>query len=287
MPRSASMFSPANMRSRNEHPSIEVSGRWQFPPAAALITAAGRLMLAIVERMVAEAGGTYLLTDTDSMLIVASEKGGPVPCRTRNGGIRVNAITWGKVKNICAKLNTLNPYDRSSVSNLLKIEPCNYDRNGNQRQLYGLAVSAKRYVVYRRTASTVEIIKPSDHGLGVAYVPDLRKRYKPKHCKDQETDYPRWIVEAWEHLLELHFRGIKNPEDAILLNRLWFANSPAMMRQIAPLSHRPANVRKIGSRGRKGRKAQQHFSGKENPAADLIESFMAAFFASRSQIPRA
>ena len=53
---------------------LEKPGRWQFAPAAALITAGGRLMLAILERMVANKGGTYLLTDTDSMLIVAGRE---------------------------------------------------------------------------------------------------------------------------------------------------------------------------------------------------------------------
>ena len=60
---------------------IERPGKWHFPPAAALITAGGRLMLSILERMAEDLGGTYLLTDTDSMLFVASEKGGLVPCQ--------------------------------------------------------------------------------------------------------------------------------------------------------------------------------------------------------------
>ena len=54
---------------------VERPGKWQFPPAATLITAGGRLMLAILERMVKDLGGTYLLTDTDSMFFVASERG--------------------------------------------------------------------------------------------------------------------------------------------------------------------------------------------------------------------
>ncbi len=59
---------------------IERPGKWHFPPAAALITAGGRLMLSILECMVEDLGGTYLLTDTDSMLFVASQKGGLVAC---------------------------------------------------------------------------------------------------------------------------------------------------------------------------------------------------------------
>jgi hypothetical protein len=210
--------------------TVETPGAWQFPPAAALITAGGRLILAILERMVTERGGSYLLTDTDSMLIVASRDGGKVPCSCKGRKSAVNAITRKQVEVICEELNQLNPYDRKVVDDILKIEKCNYDRDGNQQQLRGLAVSAKRYVVYRRDANKIEIIKPSEHGLGVVYVPDERKRYKPVHCKDQKTDYPHWIVEAWESLLERHFRNVKGPEDSTVSNRLWFANLPAIMR---------------------------------------------------------
>lgn len=55
-----------------------------------------------------------------------------------------------------------------------------------QHQLYGLAVSAKRYVVYTRKKNSIEIIKPNEHGLGMVYVPDKRTRYNPVDCKDQE-----------------------------------------------------------------------------------------------------
>jgi hypothetical protein len=214
---------------------VERPGRWQFPPAAALITAGGRLMLAILEHMVEQRGGTYLLTDTDSMLFVASRNGGLVPCpggrhRMRDGTQAVRAITWKEVREICAQLNHLNPYDPTRVSEILKIEDCNYDRAGRQHQLYGLAISAKRYVVHKWQKKRFEIIKPSEHGLGIVFVPDKRKRYKPVDCKDQETDYPRWIVEAWERLLHDHFQKIKDPENALVAQELWFENIPAVMR---------------------------------------------------------
>jgi hypothetical protein len=214
---------------------VERPGKWHFPPAAALITAGGRLMLAILEDMVESQGGTYLLTDTDSMLFVASEKGGLVPCpggphRMANGDPAVEAITWKQVKEFCAKLNRLNPYDRSVVGEILKVEDCNKDRAGNQHQLYGLAVSAKRYVVYTRRKLNIEVIKPSEHGLGTVYVPDERRRYKPADCKDQETTYPRWIVEAWERLLLNHSRNMKDTENALVTRDLWFGKLPAMMR---------------------------------------------------------
>jgi hypothetical protein len=214
---------------------VERPGRWQFPPAAALITAGGRLILAILEHMVKDRDGAYLLTDTDSMLFVAAQRGGLIPCpggrsRMPDGTPAINAMTWQQVEAICSKLNNLNPYDRSVVGRILKVEDCNYDRGGIQRQLYGLAVSAKRYVVYARGKSSLQIIKPSEHGLGIVYVPDKRKRYTPADCKDQKTRYARWIVEAWERLLADHFRNIKDPESALVARELWFGALPAVMR---------------------------------------------------------
>ena len=214
---------------------VEREGRWQFAPAAALITSGGRLVLAILERIVKDLGGTYLLTDTDSMFFVASQNGGHIPCpggthTLRNGTPAIKAISWKQVDEICSKLNRLNPYDKNVVAEILKIEDCNFGRNGKQRQLYGLAISAKRYVVYTRNKSRIEIVKPSEHGLGIVYVPDKRPRYTPIDCKDQETDYPRWIVEVWERLLDDHFRNSKDPENALVLRELWFDGLPAVMR---------------------------------------------------------
>jgi len=220
------VFSGEHKFSQSTH-VVERPGHWQFPPAAALITAGGRLILAIVEWLVTQRGGSYLLTDTDSMLIVASENGGPAPCSCCDGKQFINALTWKQVEDICALLNGLNPYDRNTVEDILKIEKCNRDQNGKHQQLYGLAVSAKRYVVYRRNEHNLEIIKPSEHGLGIVYVPDERKRYKPVHCQDQKTSYPMWIVETWEDLLERHFR---DAGEALVSRKLWFAGLPAIMR---------------------------------------------------------
>jgi hypothetical protein len=60
------------------HP--EVPGKYCFPPLAALITGAARLMLALLENCVAELGGTYAMEDTDSMAIVATKRGSLIPC---------------------------------------------------------------------------------------------------------------------------------------------------------------------------------------------------------------
>jgi hypothetical protein len=60
------------------HP--ERPGEYCFPPLASLITGAARLMLALLEKSLTEMGGTYAMEDTDSMAIVATERGGCIPC---------------------------------------------------------------------------------------------------------------------------------------------------------------------------------------------------------------
>ena len=56
--------------------TIEQIGSFYFPPLGALITSGGRLLLAMIQRCVQDAGGTYLCCDTDALTIVASKDGG-------------------------------------------------------------------------------------------------------------------------------------------------------------------------------------------------------------------
>jgi hypothetical protein len=75
----------------------EVPGEYCFPLIAALIPAAARLMLALLEHEVTAAGGAYAMCDTDSMAIVATESGGPVPCRASGGRREIQALSWAQV----------------------------------------------------------------------------------------------------------------------------------------------------------------------------------------------
>ena len=83
---------------------LEPPGSWYFPSLSAVITAGGRLLLAMLDKLVTDAGGTYLMCDTDSMAIVASESGGLVPCgvgpyTTPNGEAAIKALSWDAVQN--------------------------------------------------------------------------------------------------------------------------------------------------------------------------------------------
>ena len=161
----------------------ERPGEYCFPPLASLITAAARLMLALLERCVTDLGGTYAMEDTDSMAIVATQRGGLIECEggtyRKNGKPAITALSWAQVAAIAKRFETLNPYDRSAIpGSVLKIEDDNFDpKTGRQRQLWCLAISAKRYTLFLRDRNGEPTLlregvnnkedRYSEHGLGV------------------------------------------------------------------------------------------------------------------------
>ncbi len=181
--------------------TVEKPGPWYFPPLASLIAAGGRMLLAMLEKSVAELGGSYLFCDTDSLCIVSNQRGGLVPCaggphRLGDGREAVKALSWKEVRRIAARFNQLNPYNRSLVPDILKIENINFvdsDPHKPQRQLFGYAISAKRYALYSQTGKEISILKASGHGLGYLY--------PPKDEFNEDADAPEWVVEAWDWLL--------------------------------------------------------------------------------------
>ena len=203
---------------------IEVPGAWYFPPLASLITAGGRLLLSIAEACVTKAGGTYLMADTDSLCIVTSKKGGIVCGAIPTEGdsemgtdarefAKIPALSHRQVKQISKRFESLNPY--SFGGTILKIEDINYvdsDPGKPLRTIYGFAISAKRYSLFRYARGALVIEDAKGHGLGYLMPPRVRK-----------TEDDDWIKEAWGYVLQL--AGIKScgapPE--------WL-NRPAMMR---------------------------------------------------------
>jgi hypothetical protein len=123
---------------------------------------------------------------------------------------------------IAGDFNKLNPYDPELVPEILKIEDVNYvDCNPQKpiRQLFGYAISAKRYALYSQTEIGIQIEKASGHGLG--YLFSAKEGGKEKNA-DEET--PQWVMEAWEFLMRRVLRlASKDPD--------WL-NLPAMMRMV-------------------------------------------------------
>ena len=186
--------------------SPETPGEYCFPPLAAWITGAARLVLALTERLVADRGGTYLAMDTDSIHIVASPRGGLVPCpggpdRDAAGRPAIRALSWAEVDAVVAALDRLKPYGPDVRSALLKIEEENFSPRdaGRRQQLYGLALAAKRYVLFNATADGPEIRSRSDHGLGVYLDPaDPRPRSDSAGAADPNTG---WVAEVWRRMV--------------------------------------------------------------------------------------
>ena len=164
---------------------VEQPGRWYFPPLGALITAAGRLLLATLERCVADAGGTYLFCDTDSLCIVAAEHASTMMC----DGRPLHVLSRRTVERIVQRFASLNPYRNDVAKSILKIE--HTDDTGRPRPLYGFAVSAKRYVLYERQGDALRIVDAKGHGLGYLYPPVTKAN----------RDDSDWTVEAWNWIL--------------------------------------------------------------------------------------
>ena len=105
------------------------------------------------------------MEDTDSMAIVATRQGGIIPCKggkllAKNGLEGVKALTWKQVRKIVTKFEALNPYDRKVISgSVLKIEEDNFDpKTGRQRELWCLAISAKRYALFLRPRKSEPVL---------------------------------------------------------------------------------------------------------------------------------
>jgi hypothetical protein len=190
--------------------TVEKPGEWYFPPIAALITGGAHLLLAMLERCITDKGGQYLFCDTDSMCIVASRSGGWVGCFREPP---IKALSWKEVEEITDRFTSLNCYDRTKVpGSILKIEKVNFHKN-KQVDLFGFAISAKRYVLYRHDSKgNIVIVDAKAHGLGYLYSPK-------GNDNDAESD---WVLEAWHWVLE---GEVARPRPL----PTWFS-VPAMMR---------------------------------------------------------
>jgi hypothetical protein len=182
----------------------EVQGPFYFPPVASLITAGGRLLLALAQRCVVEAGGVLLFCDTDSLCIVANKKGGfsrggaradlgyvegadprefaPIPCLTHN-----------QVIEISNRFTSLNPY--SFAGTILKVEDVNYidsDSTKGFRDLYGYACSAKRYCLFEGR-HVRKIVDAKAHGIG--YLMNPLRRKKDEHLEQFAAAFWRKVLQ--------------------------------------------------------------------------------------------
>jgi hypothetical protein len=214
----------------------EEPGAYCFPPFAACIAGAARLMLALLERLVTDAGGAYAACDTDSMDIVATEHGGLVPCpggpHRMPGQKRaeaIQALSWAAVEGIRARFATLNPYDPDAIrGSVLKLEQENLGEDDRQRQLWCYAISAKRYALFAVDATRrPHLVKASEHGLGHLLDPT-----------DPDNGDGAWMGVLWDGVLTEEL-GHPYPRPSWLdrpaVGRIT-ASSPELLRPFAQLN---------------------------------------------------
>jgi len=165
------------------------------------------------------------MEDTDSMALVATEQGGLVPCaggphRMPDGRDAIKALSWKQVDKISKRFAVLNPYEGEAGSgSILKIEDDNRDpKTGNPRQLYCLAISAKRYALFLLdNKGEPVLLRSSCPFCGRKNKPNVVqcvKCHKPIQVNNEED---RWS----EHGLG-HFLNPTDPEDE---DREWIAQA--------------------------------------------------------------
>jgi hypothetical protein len=222
------------------HP--EFPGEFWFAPLGSLITGGARLLLALLEHCISELHGTYVMEDTDSMAIVATEHGGLVPCpggpfETADGHAAVRALSWKELDEIAARFAKLSPYADKSRS-ILKIERDNYDPGtGKQRQVYCLAIASKRYALFLRDEYGNPVLlqkrinnhedRWSEHGLG-----HLRNPLNP------DSEDRDWIPQAWISIIRRTLGLPAQPlgfEEVPAMGRVPIT-SPTAMRSLAKVN---------------------------------------------------
>lgn len=168
---------------------MEQPGEFFLPLLGTLITSAARLMLAITERLVFNAGLDWAFCDTDSMAIAKPASMDNTEFYRRAESVR----TW---------FDRLNPYD--VPVQLFKQEDVNFrivngDTTKDLEPLYCYAISSKRYVQFNIGADGEPIIrKATAHGLGHLLAPFVEI---PPGFPAPAVALDKIGVKAWQYCL--------------------------------------------------------------------------------------
>jgi hypothetical protein len=176
-------------------------------------------MIALLARLVRDAGGTIVWIDTDGACIVMTETGGLIPCgvhRAAEGDNFVKALSFGELQSIRGRFATLVDgigfpltADPGGIRSVFKLEEHNLDEQGRFAPgLECFVVSTKNYCVFRRDPDGSPVADPgskfSAHAMGNLVSP-----------LNPETNDPAWISEAWLWWLARD-EGRKPPEPGFL-----------------------------------------------------------------------
>jgi hypothetical protein len=199
--------------------SPEQAGEFFFSPLACLIAGGARLMLALLERLVTDAGGSYAFCDTDSMAIAG--------------------LSEAEEKRIVTRFEQLNAYDRELVpGSILEVERENFEPDtGERQQLHCYAISAKRYCMFTLDERGEPILRKwSEHGLGHLLNPI-----------DPDADARDLVKELWDFIVRVDALGLPAQEPSWLdrpaVSRLT-VSKPGLLRPFAGFNEgKPASDR--------------------------------------------
>lgn len=171
---------------------LEMPGTYFHPLLATLITGAARLMLAISERLVSDAGLDWAFCDTDSMAIAKPDVMEPEDFEA-------------KAKAVVGWFSALNPYDFQA--SILKIEDVNYGLVSEQPEpLFCWAVSSKRYALFNLGGDGQPVMrKVSAHGLGHLLPPysdeDAPAQFPAPDKSVLKDGTLRWHCDLWHQIV--------------------------------------------------------------------------------------
>jgi hypothetical protein len=181
-----SVYGPSGDHRQARSKALEQPGRYFNPLLGVLITGAARLMLALAEHRVLDAGLDWAFCDTDSLAIIKPDEISEAAFLERANSV----VDW---------FAPLNPYQQPG--SILKFEAanCSLDDDAVVEPLYCLAISAKRYVLFNLdTGGTPIIRKASAHGLGHLRAP-YRDADAPAHIPQPSVPLSEIGVERWQH----------------------------------------------------------------------------------------
>ena len=174
----------------------ERPGTFFHPLLAATICGAARLMLAITERLLLDAGLDWAFCDTDSMAFAMPADMDPAEFVRR-------------VEGVCAWFEGLNPY--TVKGSILEMEKQNRARvalsDGSKpyEPLFCLAVSAKRYALFNLGDDGRPVIrKASAHGLGhlaAPYQADGSTEIGGE-ADTEDSGVHQWQEDVWRAIVE-------------------------------------------------------------------------------------
>lgn len=226
----------------------ERPGPWCWPPMAATVTAGGRLLLALAERVVTGAGGVLVQCHTDSVKIVATPNGGLVPCPggterlspdrpaggpsradKRAGGPKVQpeptdavrALSWPQVEALRERFVPL-------AALVPGTSPWKVEHGTLTTPTMALVLSSVSYALYRADGEgrVTEIVSATEHGhLGLHLAPQLGFPAEPG-----PSGVANWQEDAWANRIELAAgRQAERPEhDDVLAVMKWTMRAPTV-----------------------------------------------------------